>query len=133
MASTGGVQRGYRAELGREFRENDAAGPVGAVVSSARPDWAGFGAGELCRLPSYRYSSDLAGKTWNMARAPNRARENGNRFVVTGVVTTGCGAHNGWLVLSCRVGENDYFSGLPYLLIYLLCVYTVCRSVCIKR
>ena len=38
MTTIVGVQRGYRAESGREFPENDAARPVGAVVGNARAD-----------------------------------------------------------------------------------------------
>ena len=62
MASSGGVQRGYRAESGREFRENDAAGPVGVVVGSVRPDRTGFGVGGLCRLPQLCLFSRFGGE-----------------------------------------------------------------------
>ena len=119
-----------RGENSEKMTRPGRLGWLSGVCGRIGPDsvWVG-----CVGSPSYVYSRDSAGKTWNMARAPNRARENGNPFVVTGVVTTGCGAHIGWLVMSCRVGQNDYFSGLPYLLIYLLCVCMVCESVCIKR
>jgi len=51
MMTHKGVQRGYPAEFGREFPENDAARPVVVIVGSARPDRAGFGRVGLFRFP----------------------------------------------------------------------------------
>ena len=75
MSPIGGVQRGYRAESGREFRENDAAGPVGVVVGSVRPDRIGFGAGGLCRLPQLCLFERFDGGKLGTWRAHLTARE----------------------------------------------------------